>query len=150
MIISDDQIRQIADTISAALGPAAPPEEIKRLAEQIVARLTESEGMDAPAPISAEPSPETPVLRFTKKLVINALGPDRVDLGEKLNSFVAGRALNLTAISDTPVERLRSLVAIVDCTDYAADTNRLKFELASLCEDFGFRALVQDIDYYGL
>jgi hypothetical protein len=150
MILSDDQIRRMADTISIALGPSASTEEVRRLAAQVVARMMKGEAGVADSPASEQAMPQSRKLRITKKLILNALGPDRGSLGEKLKIFVAGRALSFAAISDTRVENLRSFIAIIDYADYSADFNRLKFELASLCEDEGFKALVQDIGYYGL
>jgi predicted amino acid-binding ACT domain protein len=146
MALSENEIRKIAAIVSSRLGPDARPDEIKNLVTRVVDELAKSDEDKVVEQLSPQPAP----YRIPRKLIVNALGPDKKGLDAKLNSFISGRALRLAAISDSSLENIRSVVAIIDCTDYTADFNRLKFELSSLCEEFGFKAIVQDDNYYGI
>jgi len=150
MNLSDIEIKKIAEMISSRLGPSANPDEIRKLAAQVIERLSEADKKAIAALPVTEPVANPSSLRIAKKLIVNALGPDKGGLSEKLKSFVAGRALRLLGISDTRLENLRSLIAIIDCSNYSADISRLKFEISSLCEEIGFKAIIQDSNYYGL
>ncbi|OGC93758.1 MAG: hypothetical protein A2W25_06490 [candidate division Zixibacteria bacterium RBG_16_53_22] len=145
MDLSEGQIKKIAEIISSRLGPDASQSRIKSLAARVIDEMTRG-GIEAK---EIQWSARPVSTQISRSLVVNALGQDKEGLGEKLKSFVDGRALRLTAISDTKLESLRSVVAIIDCANYAADLNRLKFELSALCEEAGFKAIVQDGGYYG-
>jgi len=146
MDLSESEIKKIAEIISLRLGPDASPDEIRSLVAHVIEELAKGETKGADFQASAQ----TMSCPIPRKLVVNALGPDRDDFDEKLKSFFYERGLKLMAISDSRLENLRSVIAIIDYTDFAADINSLKFELSSLCEDSGFKAVVQDSGYYGI
>ena len=144
MDLSEGQIKKIAEIISSRLGPDASQSRIKSLAARVIDEMTS--GIEAK---EIQWSARPVSTQISRSLVVNARGQDKEVIGEMPKSFVDGRALRLTAISDTKLESLRSVVAIIDCANYAADLNRLKFELSALCEEAGFKAIVQDGGYYG-
>jgi hypothetical protein len=144
MIFSDDQIRQIADAISSALGPNAAAEQVVQLAGEIAGRLDLS--MES-GPAPDDKSPNLPSA-LPGKIVVSALGPANEIAVEKLRSFVNGRALRLIGVSVSKVDTLESIVAVIDCAEYKADLSRLKFELSELCGRHRMKAIIQDVNYY--
>jgi predicted amino acid-binding ACT domain protein len=143
MELSGDDIRLIVQLVAQRLGPNAGIDEIKNMVAEIIERFPST--ASAPASISTAVNISIP----TKKLIVNAFGPENVGLEDKIQSFVNGKSLRMVDVSSTSVDDFRSVVAIVDYSGLMGDINQLKFELSKVCETLGFKAMIQDSSYYG-
>jgi predicted amino acid-binding ACT domain protein len=142
MELSPEIIKEVAYQVSAKLGSQAGPDEVSSMVQEIVARLSISS--EKISPPDADPIQN----RKSKKLIINAFGISGSELSDKIKCFIAGKALIITDISSTEIDAFSSLIAILDYTDYRADLTQLKFELEKICSVAGFKAIIQDSDYY--
>jgi len=144
MELSPELIKEIALQVSAKLGTLAGPDEVAAMVKEIISRLSISPEQINSSNIAPEPANN----RKSKKLIINALGISGNELADKIKAFIAGKALRITDISSTEIDTFSSLIAIIDYTDYQADLTQLKFELEKICSVAGFKAIIQDSDYY--
>ena len=150
MDLSDNDVRQIADLVSSRLDPNATDDEIRSAVTKVVEKILSLAVHDAPSSQIDSGVKLLKTQKISKMLVLSALGPDKDGLVEKLKAYIDGRALRLLAFSNARIENLRSLIALIDFADYSADLNSLKFDLISICEQSGYKAIVQDSAYYGI
>jgi predicted amino acid-binding ACT domain protein len=141
MEISDSDIKLIVHLIAEKLGPDAPGDKIRTLVAIVAQRLSEI----TPNESLEKAQSRNPI----QKLIINAFGLKTVGLDENLRSYLSNKNLPLIAISIADIDKYKSLVALIDYSEYQGDINRLKFELSEICEKLGFKAIIQDSAYYG-
>ena len=147
MPLSEDRVKFIVGLISDRLGPMATGDEVKSLASEVVGRLSSME--DRPENVvSQDAIASSPLSALQRKLVLSAVGADRDGLDDKIRLFVAGKALRLLEMKDISADSYKCLFAVIDYSNYQADISKIKFELSSICEDSGFRAIIQDSSYY--
>lgn len=151
MNISEDDIKLIIRLISEKLGPNASPEKVRSLAAEAIGQLSI---VSEEKPVTAENiTDSTETIKETKiprKLIVNAFGLTQSSFEDSLRTYLIGKSLPIIAFSSNNIEQYRSVIAIIDNSDYKSDINSLKFELSQLCGRFGFKAIIQDSAYYGL
>jgi predicted amino acid-binding ACT domain protein len=151
MLLSEDKIKHVISLISSKLGPDATAEEVKNLASEVVRRLSTAspaDGQEVMANVPGIRKTSTPLL--DKKLILSAVGNDEDGLEEKIRLFVARTEMRLLDMKEITADSFRCVLAIIDYSDYRADINDLKFKLCSLCEECGYKAIIQDSSYYGI
>ena len=143
MELSGDDIRLIVQLVTQKLGPHAGIDEIKNMVAEIIERFQST--------ASANFSDTNAKKKYgpTRKLIVNAFGPENVGLEDKIQSFINARSLRMVDVSSTSVDDFRSVIAIIDYSEFIGDINQLKFELSKICEGMGFKAIIQDSSYYG-
>jgi predicted amino acid-binding ACT domain protein len=151
MLLSEDKIKHVISLISDKLGPDATAEEVKNLASEVIRRLSTASPATGDEVI-ANPTrmPKTSTALLDKKLVLSAVGKDRGGLDEKIRLFIARTELHLLDIKEITADSFKCVLAVIDYSDYRADINDLKFKLSTLCEECGYRAIIQDSSYYGV
>jgi hypothetical protein len=142
MKLTDEDIELIIRLIVERLGPQAQSEKVKSLTEETIRQLS------AATPESTQPDESKQ--GEGRYLIVNAFGPAKEGLEKSLRSFLDGNNLPLVALSSNNVVQFRSLIAIINCSDYKSDINKLKFELSELCGKSGFKAIIQSGEYYGV
>ena len=151
MLLSEDKIKHVISLISSKLGPNATAEEVKNLASEVVRRLSTASPA-AGDEVKANPPgiSSTSTALLDKKLILSAVGIDGDGLEEKISLFIAQMALRILDMEKITADSFRCVLAIIDYSDYRADINDLKFKLCSLCEEYGYKAIIQDSSYYGI
>jgi predicted amino acid-binding ACT domain protein len=154
MDLTQDNIKLIVTLISDKLGPGANQEDITTLANEIINRLTKIGLADRENGKNLSIPQNDPTVKSHKKsqpaktLILNAFGLDRDGLDEKIKSYIAGIGLNLIEISSIKIDSFKSLIAVIDYSNYHDDINKLKFDLDEICRSFSFKAIIQDSTYY--
>lgn len=143
MDLSQDDIKLIVKLVSEKLGPHAGIEEIKSMAAEVIERFSANSS-------SIQVSQVAPHYTPRKRLIVNALGPNCIGLEEQLRLFTDGKLLQVSEISSMTAQNLRCVLAIIDYSQFRGDINQIKFELSKICENSGFKALIQDSSYYGV
>jgi hypothetical protein len=142
MEISESDIKLISRLIAERLGTNAAADKIKMFVADVVECLTK---------VVPTESPEKTHGRIPiRKLIINAFGLNNDGLEENLRNYLNEKNLPLAAISISDIEKYQGLIAIIDYSEYPGDINRVKFEISEICENVGYKAIVQDSLYYGL
>jgi predicted amino acid-binding ACT domain protein len=148
MEISKDDIKLITRLIAEKLGPETSPEKLRSLTIEAIGQLTLISS-NQPTTEHELSKPIDTLAKTSKKLIVNAFGLSKIGFEDSLRSFLGTKNLPLIALSSIIIEEFNSLVAIIDYSEFEPDINRLKFELSELCEQFGFKTIVQDSSYYG-
>jgi predicted amino acid-binding ACT domain protein len=144
MELSPEIIMDITRLVAEKLGAQASTDEVANVVQEAVARISGSSAI-----VSAW-SADIPEIedKQSRKLILNALGVLKGDLADKIRAFIAGKALRITDLTSTRIDTFFSLIAIIDYTDFKADLNQLKFELEKICSGAGYKAIIQDSEYY--
>lgn len=130
--------------VAQKLGPHAGIDEVKNMVAEIIERF--------PSTTSASPSISTVPNKLipTKKLIVNAFGPENEGLEDKIQSFINAKSLQTVDVTSASVDNFRSVIAIIDYSGFIGDINQLKFELSKISEGMGFKAIIQDSSYYSV
>ena len=146
MELSPDDIKRITLLIAENLGPEASQNDLIDLTRKVIEKLSQAEA-------------ETSAIQLTKReksigapsnqrLILNAFGLDKGNLVGAIKSYAAGKAIRIVEISSVPIAEFRSVIFILDSSDYRADINQVKFDLDRVCIENGSKAIIQDSGYY--
>jgi predicted amino acid-binding ACT domain protein len=150
MELTENDMNRIVQMVSDRLGPNAGIDDVKNMVSEIIERLSipvseDSKGISIAGRNQVDQTSAQSLLR----LIVNGFGLNRSGFEDEICSCIAGRALRLDDMSSTLVGTFRSIIAIIDYSEFKGDLNQLKCDISRVGEDLGYKVLIQESRYYG-
>jgi predicted amino acid-binding ACT domain protein len=144
MKLTSDEIKLITGLVIENLGVDSGSEKTATFVREIVKRIS-----SIPYPELESTKTKPVALHVTpKKLIINGFGLGKDGFEAQLTSYLLDKMLKLEKLSISQIAIYQSVIALIDYSSFESDINRLKFELSEICNQHGYKAIIQDSSYY--